>query len=46
VTKLLATGASLQQIKRYLGHVSERMTEHYAKVALSDIDDVLQPRTS
>ncbi|GAA4729968.1 site-specific integrase [Phytohabitans rumicis] len=41
-TKLLAAGASLQHIKRYLGHVSERMTEHYTKVALSDIDDVLQ----
>jgi integrase len=41
-TKLLAAGASLQHIKRYLGHLSERMTEHYAKVALSEIDDVLQ----
>ncbi|WP_199180315.1 site-specific integrase [Verrucosispora sp. ts21] len=41
-TRLLAAGASLQHIKRYLGHVSERMTEHYAKVALSEIDDVLQ----
>ncbi|MGN9913928.1 tyrosine-type recombinase/integrase [Phytohabitans sp. LJ34] len=30
-TKLLAAGASLQHIKRYLGHVSERMTEHYAE---------------
>ncbi|NJP33745.1 site-specific integrase [Micromonospora thermarum] len=41
-TKLLAAGASMQHIKRYLGHVAERMTEHYAKVALSDIDDVQQ----
>jgi len=41
-TKLLAAGATLQHIKRYLGHVSERMTEHYAKVALSEIDEVLQ----
>ena len=41
-TKLLAAGASLHHIKRYLGHVSEKMTEHYAKVALSEIDDVLQ----
>ncbi|GAA0956700.1 hypothetical protein GCM10009550_42970 [Actinocorallia libanotica] len=32
----------MHHIKRYLGHVSERMTEHYAKVALSEIDDVLQ----
>ncbi len=35
-TKLLAAGASLQHIKRYLGHLSERMTEHYAKIALSE----------
>ncbi|MEU4226287.1 site-specific integrase [Nonomuraea sp. NPDC026600] len=41
-TKLLAAGAGLHHIKRFLGHVSERMTEHYAKVALSEIDDVLQ----
>jgi hypothetical protein len=41
-TRLLAAGASLHHIKRYLGHVSERMTERYAKVALSEIDDVLQ----
>ncbi|MGC4808902.1 tyrosine-type recombinase/integrase [Micromonospora sp. DT228] len=40
-TRLLAAGASLHHIKRYLGHVSERMTEHYAKVALSEIDDIL-----
>ena len=29
-TKLLAAGASLHHINRYLGHVSERMTEHSA----------------
>jgi hypothetical protein len=40
-TKLLAAGASMHHIKQFLGHVSERMTEHYAKVALSEIDDVL-----
>lgn len=40
-TKLLAAGASLHHIKKFLGHVSERMSEHYAKVALSEIDDVL-----
>ena len=40
-TKLLAAGATMQHIKRFLGHVSERMTEHYAKVALSEIDEVL-----
>ncbi|MCA2226332.1 tyrosine-type recombinase/integrase [Nonomuraea aurantiaca] len=41
-TKLLANGAALPHIKRYLGQVSERMAEHYAHVALSEIDDVLQ----
>lgn len=41
-TKLLAAGASLHHIKQFLGHVSQEMTEHYAKVALSEIDDVLQ----
>lgn len=40
-TKLLAAGASMHHIKKFLGHVSERMSEHYAKVALSEIDDVL-----
>jgi hypothetical protein len=37
----LAAGASLQQIKQFLGQVSERMAEYYAKVAPSDLDDVL-----
>ncbi|MGN9840586.1 hypothetical protein ACTMTI_20935 [Nonomuraea sp. H19] len=41
-TKLLANGAALPHIKRYLGQLSERMAEHYAHVALSEIDDVLQ----
>ncbi|AEV81195.1 Transposase B [Actinoplanes sp. SE50] len=41
-TKLLANGAGLHHIKRFLGHVSNRMTEHYAKVAVSEIEDVLQ----
>jgi integrase len=41
-TKLLAHGAGLHHIKRYLGQVSLRMAEHYAKVATSEIDDVLQ----
>ncbi|MFY1633662.1 tyrosine-type recombinase/integrase [Solwaraspora sp. WMMB335] len=40
-TRLLANGAALHHIRRYLGHVSTRMTEHYAKIALSEIDDVL-----
>lgn len=29
-TKLLANGAALHHIRRYLGHVSTKMTEHYA----------------
>jgi len=40
-TRLLAAGAGLHHIKRYLGQVSERMAEHYAKVALGEIDDIL-----
>ncbi|MFI9597630.1 tyrosine-type recombinase/integrase [Nonomuraea sp. NPDC052265] len=40
-TKLLAAGASLAHIKRYLGQVSERMAEHYVKVSNSDLDDLL-----
>jgi site-specific recombinase XerD len=38
----LAHGAGLHHIRRYLGHVSIRMTEHYAKVAVSEIEDILQ----
>jgi hypothetical protein len=41
-TQLLAHGAGLHHIRRYLGHVSIRMTEHYAKVATSEIEDILQ----
>jgi len=41
-TRLLRHGASLSHIRRYLGHVSDRMAEHYAKVAVSEIEDVLQ----
>lgn len=40
-TRLLRHGASLSHIRRYLGHVSDRMAEHYAKVAVSEIEDVL-----
>lgn len=40
-TKLLAAGATLTHIRKYLGHVSERMAEHYIKVGVSEIDDVL-----
>jgi integrase len=41
-TNLLRHGAGLHHIRRYLGHVSDTMTEHYAKIALSEIEDVLQ----
>lgn len=41
-TRLLAHGATLAHIRRYLGHVSDRMVEHDAKVAVSEIEDVLQ----
>jgi integrase len=41
-TRLLASGAGLHHIKRYLGHLSTRMAEHYAKVAVCEIEDVLQ----
>lgn len=41
-TRLLAHGASLSHIRKYLGHVSDRMAEHYTKVAVSEIEDVLQ----
>ncbi|WP_202120928.1 tyrosine-type recombinase/integrase [Streptomyces sp. BA2] len=41
-TRLLASGAGLHHIKRYLGHLSVRMAEHYAKVAVSEIEGVLQ----
>jgi integrase len=40
-TKLLAAGASLAHIRRFLGHVSDRMAEHYVKVSHSDLDDLL-----
>jgi integrase len=40
-TKLLAAGASLAHIRKYPGHVSDRMAEHYAKVSHSDLDDLL-----
>ncbi|MEU4828807.1 tyrosine-type recombinase/integrase [Actinomadura sp. NPDC023710] len=41
-TRLLAAGAQLHHIKKFLGHVSEKMAEHYAKVAISEIEDILQ----
>jgi integrase len=41
-TGLLRHGATLTHIRRYLGQVSDRMAEHYTKVAVSEIEDVLQ----
>ena len=41
-TSLLRAGASLSHIRRYLGHVSERMAERYIHLAQSDLEDVLQ----
>jgi integrase len=41
-TNLLRAGASLAHIRRYLGQVSDRMAEHYVKVAHSDLEDILQ----
>ncbi|MFE2940755.1 tyrosine-type recombinase/integrase [Streptomyces sp. NPDC059255] len=41
-TKLLRSGAGMHHIKQYMGQVSMRMAEHYAKAAASEIEDVLQ----
>jgi len=41
-TRLLRHGATLAHIRKYLGHVSDQMVEHYAQVAVSEIEDVLQ----
>jgi integrase len=41
-TRLLRHGASLAHIRKYLGQVSDRMAEHYAKVADTDLDEILQ----
>ncbi|WP_371551369.1 site-specific integrase [Streptomyces sp. NBC_00554] len=41
-TNLLKNGAGLHRIKQYLGQISVRMAEHYAKVASSEVDDALE----
>jgi integrase len=41
-TRLLRHGATITHIRQYLGQVSDRMAEHYAQVAHSDLEDVLQ----
>lgn len=40
-TRFLAAGADLHHLRRFLGHVSVQMTEHYAKISPSAIDDAL-----
>jgi integrase len=40
-TNLLRHGATLTHIRRYLGHVSDRMAEHYVHLSHSDLEDVL-----
>ncbi|MBO0806338.1 MAG: tyrosine-type recombinase/integrase, partial [Nocardiopsaceae bacterium] len=40
-TSLLRAGATLSHVRRYLGHVSERMSERYIHLAHSDLEDVL-----
>jgi integrase len=40
-TNLLRHGATLTHIRRYLGHVSDRMAEHYVHLSDSDLEDVL-----
>jgi integrase len=43
-TNLLRNGAELTHVKRYLGHVSETMAEHYVHLANTDprLEDALQ----
>jgi hypothetical protein len=40
-TRLLRSGATMSQIKKYLGQVSMRMAEHYAQIASTELEDVL-----
>jgi hypothetical protein len=40
-TNLLRAGATLAHVRRFLGHVSDRMAEHYIRIAHSDLEDVL-----
>ena len=40
-TNLLRAGATLAHIRRFLGHVSDQMAEHYIKVSHSDLEDAL-----
>jgi integrase len=40
-TNLLRQGATLTHVRRYLGHCSDRMAEHYVHLSHSDLEDVL-----
>lgn len=40
-TNLLRAGATLTHIRTYLGHVSDRMAEHYVHLSHSDLEEVL-----
>lgn len=40
-TSLLRRGATLTHVRRYLGHVSDRMAEHYVHLSHSDLEAVL-----
>jgi len=37
----LRNGATLTHVRRYLGHLSEKMAEHYIHLTNSDLEDVL-----
>lgn len=41
-TRLLRHGADLHHIKRFLGHVSTRMAEHYAQISTDQLEDILR----
>ncbi|MFI8420252.1 tyrosine-type recombinase/integrase [Streptomyces sp. NPDC085479] len=41
-TSLLRQGATLTHIRRYLGHVSDRMAEQYVHLSNTDLENVLQ----
>lgn len=40
-TSLMRNGANLTQIRRFLGHVSDRMAERYTRIAHKDLESAL-----
>ncbi|MFJ2834256.1 tyrosine-type recombinase/integrase [Nocardia sp. NPDC087230] len=40
-TNLMRAGASLAHIRRYLGHISDRMAQHYVSITNADLEDAL-----